>query len=286
MPSEALSAFNEEVRQTRRALLNSDYDPVAMRGMLATLDVVGPGPNSRQLGLSTLERRREEGSALLIYVPGGGFCFPGGDANRALLDRVCNAVDARGAMLQHRLAPEHPFPAAHEDVAEALRQILVEETGPVYVMCDSSAGALVLCACAKLQREGHRLPDKLVCMSALTDLAMTGHSNISNAEADPMFGPQAVMHKVFHYLQGANPAQAAVSPFWDEPVLLPDTLFIVGSSEVMRDDTLRYAEKAERAGTKTKVSVYEDAPHVFPLLAGIPEADQAVNEIAAFLQAD
>lgn len=286
MPSEALSAFNEEARQTRRALLNSDYDPVAMRGMLATLDVVGPGPNSRQLGLSTLELRREEGAALLIYVPGGGFCFPGGDAHRALLDRVCEAVDARGAMLQHRLAPEHPYPAAHEDVAGALRQILGEETGPVFVMCDSSAGVLVLCACAELKREGHRLPDKLVCMSVLTDLAMTGHSNISNAEADPFFGPQAVMHKVFHYLQGANPAQAAVSPFWDEPALLPASLFIVGSSEVMRDDTLRYAEKTERAGTKTRVTVYEDAPHVFPLLAGIPEADQAVNEIAAFLQAD
>ncbi|WP_088308562.1 alpha/beta hydrolase fold domain-containing protein [Novosphingobium sp. B 225] len=286
MPSEALSAFNEEARQTRRALLNSDFDPIAMRGMLPTLDAVGPGPNSRQLGLATLELRREEGAALLIYVPGGGFCFPGGDAHRALLDRVCETVDARGAMLQHRLAPEHPYPAAHEDVAEALRQILGEETGPVFVLSDSSAGALVLSACAKLQREGHRLPDKLVCLSVLTDLAMTGHSNISNAEADPMFGPQAVMHKVFHYLQGANPAQPAASPFWDEPVLLPDTLFIVGSSEVMRDDTLRYAEKAERAGTKTRVSVYEDAPHVFPLLAGIPEADQAVNEIAAFLQAD
>lgn len=121
MPSEALSAFNEEARQTRRALLNSDYDPVAMRAMLATLDAIGPGPNSRQLGLSTLELRRVEGAALLIYVPGGGFCFPGGDSHRVLLDRVCEAVDARGALLQHRLAPEHPYPAAYEDVGGALR---------------------------------------------------------------------------------------------------------------------------------------------------------------------
>jgi acetyl esterase/lipase len=286
MPSEALSAFNEEVRQTRRALLNSDYDPVEMRGMLAAFDAAGPGPNSRKLGLSTLELRREQGAALLVYVPGGGFCFPGGDTHRAFLDRVCEAIDARGAMLQYRLAPEHPYPAAHSDVVHALRVLLAEETGPVFVMCDSAAGALVLCACAQLRRERHRLPDKLVCLSVLTDLAMTGHSNIINAEADPMFGPQAVMHKVFHYLQGANPAQAAVSPFWDEPVLLPDTLFIVGSSEVMRDDTLRYAEKTERAGTKTTVSVYDEAPHVFPLLAGIPEADQAVAEITAFLRAD
>ncbi|MFO1240589.1 MAG: alpha/beta hydrolase fold domain-containing protein [Sphingomonadaceae bacterium] len=285
MPSEALFAFNDEARRTRRALLNSDYDPVEMRGMLATLDVVGPGPKSRQLGLSTLELRREEGAALLIYVPGGGFCFPGGDAHRALLDRVCDAVAARGGLLQHRLAPESPFPAAHDDVFEALRLVLAQETGPVFVMCDSSAGALVLCACARLKREGHRLPDKLVCMSVLTDLAMTGRSNVTNADADPLFGPQAVIHKIFHYLQGANPARAAASPFWDESLELPDSLFIVGSTEVMRDDTLRYAKKTECAGTRVKVTVYEEAPHVFPLLPGIPEADEAVAEIAAFLQA-
>ncbi len=284
MPSEALFAFNEEVRRTRRALLNSDYDPVEMRAMLASFEAVGPGPDAQQLAEATLELRRAEGAALLVYVPGGGFCFPGGDAHRGLLDRICEAADARGALLQHRLAPEHPFPAAHDDVEGALRQILSEEAGQVYVMCDSSAGALVLCACAKLKHEGHRLPDKLVCMSVLTDLAMTGRSNVTNAEVDPMFGPEALIHKIFHYLNGANPAQPSVSPFWDEQIALPECLFIVGSTEVMRDDTLRYAEKVESAGTKVKVTVYEEAPHVFALVPGIPEADEAVAEIAAFLR--
>lgn len=285
MPSPAMSAYSDEVRRTRRALLSSDYDPVGMRQMLATFDVVGPGPDRRHLGEATLELRRAQGRGLLVYFPGGGFCFPGGDAHRALLDRLCEAADLRGALLQHRLAPEHPFPAAHNDVAHALRVLLSEERGPVHVICDSSAGTLVLCALANLKREGHRLPDRLVGLSVLTDLAMTGRSNVSNADADPMFGPQAVMHKIFHYLQGANPTQATASPFWDEPVALPDSLFIVGSTEVMRDDTLRYAVKAESAGTRAKVIVVEDAPHVFALVPGLPETDQAVVDIAAFLRA-
>ncbi len=284
MPSQAMSAFNAEVRQTRRAMLNSDYDPIEMRRMLASFETTGPSAECRELGHAMLELRRVKGPALLVYVPGGGFCFPGGDAHRSLLDRVCDAADVRGVLLQHRLAPEHPFPAAHDDVANALRVILAEETGPVFVMCDSSAGALVLCACAKFKREGQRLPDKLVCLSVLTDLAMTGQSHVTNAEADPMFGPQAVIHKAIHYLQGANPAQPVASPFWDEPMQLPDSLFIVGSTEVLRDDTLRYAGQAEAAGTKVNVIVEDEAPHVFALLAGIPEADQAVTEIVAFLK--
>ena len=121
-------------------------------------------------------------------------------------------------------------------------------------------------------------------ISVLTDLAMTGHSNVTNAVADPMFGPEAVIHKVHHYLQGANPAQPSASPFWDTPTTLPDSLFLVGSTEVMRDDTLRYAAKAESAGTRVQVSVYDEAPHVFPLLSGIPETDEAIAEIAAFLR--
>jgi len=284
MPSPALSAFNAEVRATRRALLSSDYDPAQMRQMLASMEAVGSGPDCRALGHAVLEHRRADGAGLLVYVPGGGFCFPGGDANRARLDRVCAAAATRGVMLQHRLAPEHPFPAAHDDVFDALRVILAEETGPVFVLFDSSAGALVLCACARLKREGHRMPNKLVGLSILTDLAMTGRSNVTNAEADPMFGPQAVIHKVFHYLQGANPAQPSVSPFWDAPMILPDCLFLVGSTEVMRDDTLRYAEKVESAGTRVQIKVYDEAPHVFPLLPGIPEADEAIAEIAAFLR--
>ena len=284
MPSQAMSAYIDEVRRTRRGLLNSDYDITEMRHMLAAFDTVGPGPDSRKWGHATLELRRKEGHALLIYVSGGGFCFPGGDAHRALLDKICEAGDMRGGLLQHRLAPEHPFPAAHSDVTQALRTLLEEEDAPVFIMCDSSAGALVLCACAQIRREGLRLPDKLVCLSVLTDLAMTGRSNVTNAEADPMFGPQAVIHKVFHYLGGANPAIASVSPLWDEAVLLPDTLFIAGSTEVMLDDTLRYAEKTKCAGTKATVSVYEEAPHVFPLLGGIPEADEAIAEIVHFLK--
>lgn len=284
MPSEEISAYNKDARDNRRSLLNSDYDPVAMRQMLLSMEVAGPGPNVRQLGHAALEVRDSEGDALLIYVPGGGFCFPGGDAHRALLDRLCAETGARGALLQYRLAPEHPFPSAHDDVADALRTILSEENGQVYVLSDSAAATLVLCACAVLKREQHRLPDKLVFLSALTDLAMTGRTHVSNAEADPLFGPQAVIHKIWHYLQGANPTQALASPYWDEPFKLPDSLFIVGSTEVLLDDTLRYAKKAEQAGTVVQVGVYEEAPHVFPLLLSLPEAEEAVAQIATFLR--
>lgn len=284
MPSEEMRAFNEEARTTRKQILNSDYDPVVMRSLLAAADAIGPGPDIQHIGDASLELRGAVGDALLVYVPGGGFCFPGGDSHRSLLDQLCSKLSARGALVQYRLAPEHPFPAAHDDIERVLRVLLAEQTGPLYVMCDSAAGVLVLSACLKLAAKGHRLPDRIVGLSVLTDMAMTGRSNVSNADADPLFGPQAVIHKVHHYLQGANPTAEGVSPYWSANAKLPPCLFLVGSTETMRDDTLRFAERARQAGTDVTVSVYGEAPHVFPLLAMLPEAGNAINEIAAFLQ--
>ena len=67
MPSPAMSAYSDEVRRTRRALLNSDYDPVGMRQMLASFDAVGPGPDHRKVGQATLELRRTQ--ALKQAIP-------------------------------------------------------------------------------------------------------------------------------------------------------------------------------------------------------------------------
>lgn len=284
MPSEEMLAFNMAMRETQKPMLNANYDPVAMRAILVQAEQIGAPVDVRQIGEATVEMYGTHGPALLVYVPGGGFCFPGGDIHRAFLMRVCAAAGARGMLVQHRLAPEHAYPAAHQDVALVLATLGAEHEGPLFLLCDSSGGALALAACQAMAADGQRLPDRIVGLSVLTDLAMTGLSHVSNAEADPMFGPQAVIHKVHHYLQGQNPTAEGVSPLWNARAALPDCLLIVGSSEVMLDDSLRLAERARQAGSHVQVSIYDEAPHVFALHASLPEAGAAVEDIAAFLQ--
>jgi monoterpene epsilon-lactone hydrolase len=127
------------------------------------------------------------------------------------------------------------------------------------------------------------MPGRVVCISPLTDMAMTGRSNVSNAEADPLFGPQAVIHKAFHYLQGADPTDPAASPFWGRLHGLPPCLLFAGTTEVMRDDATRFAAKARAAGVDARISLGEAAPHTYPLM-DFPESRAARDEIAAFLQ--
>ena len=59
----------------------------------------------------------------------------------------------------------------------------------------------------------------------------------------------------------------------------------VGEAEVLLDDTLRVAEKAQAAGVEVTVDVYPEMIHIFQLFAPVlPEGQQAIDRIGAFLR--
>lgn len=286
MPSTELLAFNADAR-TRKAMLSGDYDPIAMRAAIAVPSAAAPATAIVETGGFSIERRGgADRERLIVAVAGGGFCFPAGDQHRLLLDRLCLRLDAQAALIHHRLAPEHPFPAAYDDVLEGLRAAAAfDGVRRIDVIADSSGASLMLCALITRRDRGDRLPTRCVFMSALTDLAMTGLSHVSNCDRDPLFGPSAIIHKGWHYLQGANPTDPRASPFWADVHGLAPMLMLVGDTEVMRDDTVRFADKVNRAGGTARVSLCAEAPHVYPLIAGLPEAESAFAEICDFLSA-
>lgn len=284
MPSAEMEAFNAEARTSRKPFLNSDFDPVAFRSALPAAELEAAS-RIEQLGTARLEHRPpERDGSLLLYVSGGGFCFDANDSHRAFVDDVAARLGASGCLVRYRLAPEAPFPAALEDVETALEAVLsARSPAKVMIVADSAGAALVLSATLRRRDRGQSLPARIVGLSPLTDLAMTGRSNVANAEADPLFGPQAVIHKVMHYLQGALPTAVEASPYWANLAGLPPCLFIAGTTEVMRDDSTRFIEKARAAGVDAKVLLVEDAPHTFPLM-DFPESREARDAIAEFLR--
>ncbi|WP_337188170.1 alpha/beta hydrolase fold domain-containing protein [Phenylobacterium sp.] len=286
MPSPELQAFIEEVRRTRRALLNSDYDPVAFRTALPP-SALEAASHIEALRCARIEHRPpERDGRLLAYVSGGGFCFDANDSHRAFVDDIAGRIGASGCLVRYRLAPEAPFPAALDDVDEALDALLSRRRPQeVLLAADSAGAALTLSALMRRRDRGQAMPARLVCLSPLTDMAMTGRSNVSNAEADPLFGPQAVIHKVCNYLQGALPTRPDASPYWGDLTGLPPCLVLAGTTEVMRDDSVRLVDKARAAGVEADLQLVEDAPHTFPLMT-LPESLAARDVIAGFLRGD
>ncbi len=283
MPSIQLTLLNIKTRLFLKRFGNSNFDPVRVRKL-----VEGKGKlmsdNFVQLSTSRMEVRGQPQSKLaILYVPGGGFCFGPTDEYREFLDFMCAHLNAKGFMLHYRLAPEHPFPAGYDDTLEAITQIIADKHDLV-VMSDSAGCTLAMSAIMHCDQTMRKSIKSCVYLSGFFDLAMTGLSTVANSRKDPGFGPEALIHKAYHFLAGHNPCDPKASPFWGDYQVLPPSFFLVGSNEVLLDDSKRIAEQGKKIGCKFRIGIYHKAPHIFPTKGNLPEAKKARQDIITFVK--
>src|SRR2546429_5791204 len=97
---------------------------------------------------------------LVLYLPGGGHVSGPAALYGDFTWRIAAATRARTVILDHRLAPEHPFPAALDDAVTAYRALVAGGVDPrrMAVVGEASGGGLVFAMLLKLRGEGVRLP--------------------------------------------------------------------------------------------------------------------------------
>ena len=227
------------------------------------------------------------GDRHILYLHGGGYVSGSPVLYRDFIWRIATAARARVTILDHRLAPEHPFPAALDDVVTAYRRLLKNGADPrrTAIMGESSGGGLVFSALLRLRDEGSPLPAAAVALSPWTDLALTGESLRRNAEADPMIRSNEGPRLASYYLAGADPRTPYASPLYGDPTGLPPALIQVGSDEVLLDDSVRMAERMRAAGCEVELEIWPRMPHAWHVWARImPEARAAIARIGAYVQ--
>ena len=233
-----------------------------------------------------VEVRQARSDRCILYFHGGGYMVGTAPLFRDFLWRL--GVAARAAVLyfDYRLAPEHPFPAALEDAVRAYRWLAARlEPRRIAFAGDSAGGGLALATMHKLRDDGDALPGAAVALSPWTDLALTGESLRSNADADPMMNAERIPAIADNYLAGADPRHPYASPLYGDASRLPPTLIHAGSDEILRDDAVRMAERMRAAGCEVEIDVWPRMPHAWHLYARIlPEGRQAIDRIGAFLE--
>jgi epsilon-lactone hydrolase len=223
----------------------------------------------------------------ILYLHGGGHVSGSPAVYRDFTWRLAGAARARALMTYHRLAPEHPYPAAIEDAVNAYRALIAGGVDPraIALMGESAGGGLVLGTLLKLRDEGTPLPAAAVTISPWTDLALTGKSYQQNAQADPMLDGAEAARMASYYLGDADPRTPYASPIYGDPTGLPPTLIQVGSDEVLLDDSVGMAERMRAAGCEVELEVWPRMPHAWHLWARVmPEARDAITRIGAFVQ--
>ncbi|MEH2124070.1 alpha/beta hydrolase [Nostoc sp.] len=225
----------------------------------------------------------------ILHLHGGAYVLGSAHAYRHLAGQVAAHTSASAFVADYRLAPEHPFPAALDDAKAAYRGLVEQGAQKIAIVGDSAGGGLALVLLSVAQSDalarGGVAPSAAVVMSPWTDLALTGLSLQDRADDDPLLTREVLSMAGASYLQGHDPHDPLVSPLYSSFTGLPPIQIHVGTSEVLLDDTRRYAKRAHAEGVDVTVHVWEGMTHVFPGNVGtLNAAEAALGMIAAFLK--
>jgi acetyl esterase/lipase len=269
---------------TRRRGMDETAQPVPDDVTVKPVDAAGvPGDWVRAPGADAGRR--------MLYLHGGGYVIGSPTSHRRLASDISRASGCSLLVLDYRMAPEDPFPAAVDDALAALRWMGANgpdgasEATETFIAGDSAGGGLTLSTLVSARDAGDTLPKAAVTLSAWTDLAATGASMQTRAEADPMVSADGLAGMAGMYAGDAGLDHPLVSPLYADLSGLPPLLMQVGDAEVLLDDTTRLAEKIAAAGGDVTTEIEPEAFHIYQYVGPtMPEATAAIERIGAFIR--
>jgi monoterpene epsilon-lactone hydrolase len=223
----------------------------------------------------------------ILYFHGGGFSIVSVTSHRELIAQIADTSGCRVLAINYRLAPEHRFPAALDDAMAAYGWMLDQGSIPENIaFAGDSAGAnLVLATMLSLRERGLPLPVAGGLMSPWTDLAATGASYTTRADADPIHQRPMILALAKNYLgEHGDAFNPLASPLYADLNGLPPLLIQVGDRETVLNDSTMFADRARDAGVDVELQVWDGMIHVFQMFgAELAEAHQAIDSMAKFI---
>jgi len=234
----------------------------------------------------------------ILYIHGGAMTVGSDISHRSLTYNIAKRTGCAVFAVNYRLMPENSRQATIDDSRAAYEWIL--ENGPngpapaeaIGVSGDSAGGNLTLMVSQWTKRAGIRRPDAVVALSPNTDATASSPSMKGNLHTDLMLTPllkdvlkmpRTLILWGLRKSYGYNPSHPDISPIFDDLSDLPPTLLQASASEMLFDDSVRYAAKAEAQGSSVTFQSWNNLPHVWQIFDDyIIEAHDALDEIAAF----
>ena len=297
MPSQAMQDSIDALRDRQKASAGQAPPTLEQRRAAFTPgDRLHPVPDDVQVTDVTaggvpahwLTAPGADAGRVLLFLHGGGYELGSVRSDGELAARLGRASGMRVLFPEYRLAPEHPFPAAIDDVLTAWHWLRTGQdlsAGSLAVAGDSAGGGLAVALLVATRDAGQAMPAAAVLMSPTVDLTSSGASMTERAEQDPISTPAMLRQFAAGYLAGADPKTPLASPLFASLAGLPPLLIQVGTADLLLSDSERLATAAAHAGVDVTLQIGEGLPHVYQLLLGTPEAAQATGQIGKFLRA-
>jgi acetyl esterase/lipase len=223
--------------------------------------------------------------AVLVYLHGGAYVVGAAQLHWWLLSRLCHDTGSLGVMVDYRLAPEHPFPAALNDAVAVLNDLAdVHGANNLVVLGDSAGGGLAVATAMRLRDDGQAVPGKLVLLSPWLDIALDDPDITALEKMDSVLARNGLAEAGKWYASGADLKAPYLSPVRGNLRGLPPMLLQIGTREILLPDCRTFRDKALEQGVDLIYREYPELFHVWTLLFPmLPEGEEAVQEILAFV---
>jgi monoterpene epsilon-lactone hydrolase len=224
---------------------------------------------------------------VLIYFHGGGYLSGSPASHRHLVAKLAVETRLKTLLVDYRLAPEAPFPAAVEDADAVYQHVLNAgiRARDIVIAGDSAGGGLCLLLMLQLKAAGRPLPAAAALLSPWVDLTCSGESFQTNAGLDLLISHAGMSQAAKIFLAGGiDAADPLVSPLFADLAGLPPLLIQVSTDETLRDDSIALARQASRAGVDARLEMTNEMVHVWPLFWPIlAEGRDAISAVGLFL---
>ncbi|MFI6867777.1 alpha/beta hydrolase [Nocardia sp. NPDC050406] len=227
-----------------------------------------------------------QGERAIYYIHGSGYVVCSARTHRGLASRLSKLTGLPVFLIDYRLAPEHRFPAAAEDVEAGYRWLLDNgyRAENLVVGGDSAGGHLALDLLLQNATRGIAQPAGVFMFSPLMDLTLTLAQRRDRALPDPMAPARTGRRLIELYTEGQQPDSPRLRLTIASGTVLPPLLVQASEGEMLADDARHLHDMAVAAGGRCELELWPGRIHVFqalPLL--VPEAVPALRRTREFI---
>lgn len=222
---------------------------------------------------------------IALHCHGGALVSTPLDEYHFYAEIIARQTGLRVVMPDYRLAPEHLYPAAHDDCFDAYRGLLEQgvKAENVVMMGESCGALLAIGLMTRARDEGLPLPSGFVSLTGWFDLSVAD----TEKQDDPFNDPEWVRNRGRDYTGGKIPLDdPRISPAYADLHELPPLYLQLGQCDTNREGCLKLAANAVRAGVEVTLESWPGMIQGWHglLTAGVPEAERAWEDIRTYIE--
>ena len=220
----------------------------------------------------------------ILYLHGGAYVFEITSYHWGLIAEFAERLGFGVTVPIYPIAPEHDFHDMFGMVSQVYRRMLESTRAEdIVFMGDSAGGNMAVVLTMMMAQEGLPAPGRHVLISPGLDVSLANPETVAAELDDPWLAIPGGQEAIRLYSAGMDASDWHISPIYGDLSVLPKTLLLTGSRDMLTPDNLIFAEKARAAGVEVDVMHEEGMFHVWPLV-NMPEARKARDRIVAFLE--